>query len=789
MAHFVPLAKLPSAPELATLFVHHIFRLHGLPLHLTSDRGPQFTAKYWRALCRKFGVQLDLTTAFHPQSNGQVERTNRTLKAFLRAFVGDLQDNWVSLLPWAEFSYNRHKHSATLQSPFQLVYGKVPKPPLPLPATVSSPAAQLTAEQIHQLWLSTQERLHKTTARFKKYADRSRRPAPVFLPGTKVWLSTRHIQLRTPSMRLAPRYIGPFPVAERIGAVSYRLRLPSTLKIHDVFHVSLLKPVVHSHLRPQPPEPTPVATDPGATYTVKEVLDTKSGIALCYDEGSDNTHYIHLKLTKEVLTIQKQDIVCISGSDHSANHRNVTLRRQPVGGLGLSIKGGAEHKVPVVISKIFKDQAADQTGMLFIGDAVIQVNGINVENATHEEVVHLLRNAGNEVTITVQYLREAPSFLKLPLGSPEPFNDHSSGASSPLFDSGLHLNGNSSNTAPSSPSSPTVNEPKYEKRWLDTLSLPLSMARISRFKAGTDKLRPNSLEVLALDGVTSGILQFYTAQETADWLQAISTNISDLTLQNIQMMNKCCSPCDQVIHMGWVSEKLQGYDTSQLYKYKFLALKGSSFYIFNTPPVSTLDWIQAEKIYNLCEVLFKLHKVWFADDCWLQTNLYLGVHQDYELEDQRPYCFSVLVGHGKRHYFSVELCNELAVWEKSFQKATFIEVQRTGSKTYMCSCQGEMLCFTVDFALGFTCFDINTKNVLWRFKFSQLKGSSDDGKTRVKLLFQNTDTKQIEMKELEFQDLTSVLYCIHSFIAAKVASMDPLFIDSQNTARKYVCNS
>ncbi|XP_010217501.1 PREDICTED: gamma-2-syntrophin-like, partial [Tinamus guttatus] len=113
---------------------------------------------------------------------------------------------------------------------------------------------------------------------------------------------------------------------------------------------------------------------------------TKTGIALLYDEVSENAYDIRLKLTKEVLTIQKQDVICVSGSDHSANHRTVTLRRQPVGGLGLSIKGGAEHKVPVVISKIFKDQAADQTGMLFIGDAIIQVNGINVESATHEEV-------------------------------------------------------------------------------------------------------------------------------------------------------------------------------------------------------------------------------------------------------------------------------------------------------------------------------------------------------------------------------------------------------------------
>ncbi|XP_034808391.1 gamma-2-syntrophin isoform X9 [Pan paniscus] len=448
--------------------------------------------------------------------------------------------------------------------------------------------------------------------------------------------------------------------------------------------------------------PPPPAASRGRQGCLLVPARTKTTIALLYDEESENAYDIRLKLTKEVLTIQKQDVVCVGGSHQGRNHRTVRLRRQPVGGLGLSIKGGSEHNVPVVISKIFKDQAADQTGMLFVGDAVLQVNGIHVENATHEEVVHLLRNAGDEVTITVEYLREAPAFLKLPLGSPGPSSDHSSGASSPLFDSGLHLNGNSSTT--------------------------------------------------------------------------------------MKMANKCCSPSDQVVHMGWVNEKLQGADSSQTFRPKFLALKGPSFYVFSTPPVSTFDWVRAERTYHLCEVLFKVHKFWLTEDCWLQANLYLGL-QDFDFEDQRPYCFSVVAGHGKSHVFNVELGSELAVWEKSFQRATFMEVQRTGSRTYMCSWQGEMLCFTVDFALGFTCFESQTKNVLWRFKFSQLKGSSDDGKTRVKLLFQNLDTKQIETKELEFQDLTAVLHCIHSFIAAKVASVDPGFMDSQSLARKYMYSS
>ncbi|KAM9316415.1 gamma-2-syntrophin [Gastrophryne carolinensis] len=512
---------------------------------------------------------------------------------------------------------------------------------------------------------------------------------------------------------------------------------------------------------------------------------TKTGFAQLYKEGTENACDVRLRLTKDALTIQKQDVVCISGTEQSSDRRTVTLHRDPVGGLGLSIKGGAQHKVPVVISKIFKDQPADQSGLLFTGDALMQVNGINVEGSTHEEVVHLLRNAGDEVTITVFYFKEAPSFLKIPLGSLEPPSDHSSGTSSPLFDSGLHLNGNTSNTAPSSPSSPTFNA-KYEKRWVDDFSIPLLMARISRFRPSAVKLRPNSFELLAQDGVSSGTLQFQSAPDSADWLRAISTNINDLMLQNMKMMNKCYSPSDQILHMGWASEKVQGSDGSHIYKFKFLVLKGSSFYIFKSPPVSTLDWVRAEKMYNLCEVLFKVSKFWPADEIWIQENLYLNINQSEDLEEQRPYCFSVLVGYGKNHYFSTELGSDLPVWEKSFQKAMFMEVQRAGSKSYACTSQGEPVCFTVDFVLGFTCFDSKSKNIIWRFKFSQLKGSSDDGKTRVKLLFHNSDTKQIEMKELEFPDLTGVLHCIHSFIAAKVASMDPMFINSQSTARKYI---
>ncbi|CAB1335606.1 unnamed protein product, partial [Coregonus sp. 'balchen'] len=278
----------------------------------------------------------------------------------------------------------------------------------------------------------------------------------------------------------------------------------------------------------------------------------------------------------------------------------------------------------------------------------------------------------------------------------------------------------------------------------------------------------NSFEVCALDGASINILQFCTAAESTDWLQAISTNISDLTLENMKMINRYCSPDDQIVHMGWVCENPQANDAGPSSTFKFLALRG--------PSLAT-DWGQAETTYILYEVMFKVHKLWMAEDCWIQARFYLGLQQDEDLQDGEPFCFSILVGHGQSHTFSVETTADLAVWEKSFQTAVFMEVQRVG---------GKVLCLTIDFGSGFTCSESSSKKILWRYKFSQLKGSSDDGKTRVKLLFKNSENKQIERKELEFSNLTAVLHCIHSFIASKVASVDPVFVNSQSISGKYM---
>ncbi|XP_054673539.1 gamma-1-syntrophin isoform X1 [Grus americana] len=493
--------------------------------------------------------------------------------------------------------------------------------------------------------------------------------------------------------------------------------------------------------------------------------ETKTGICLLQD-GNQEPFKVRLHLAKDILMIQEQDVICVSGEPFYSGERTVTIRRQTVGGFGLSIKGGAEHNIPVVISKISKEQRAELSGLLFIGDAILQINGINVRKCRHEEVVQVLRNAGEEVTLTVSFLKRAPAFLKLPLNEDcacAP-SDQSSGTSSPLCDSGLHLNYHPNNTdtlsCSSWPASPGL---RWEKRWCDLRLIPLLHSRFSQYLPGSDLCRQNAFQVIAVDGVCSGIIQCLSAEDCIDWLQAIASNISNLTKHNIKKINRNFPVNQQIVYMGWTEEREQDSLQDRMYTPKFLALRGSSLYKFIAPPVTTWDWTRAEKTFSVYEIMCKILK-------------------DSDLLDRRKHCFSVQSESGEDLYFSVELESDLTLWEKAFQTATFLEVERIQCKTYACVLESHLMGLTIDFSMGFVCFDAATKAVLWRYKFSQLKGSSDDGKSKIKFLFQNQDTKQIEAKELEFSNLFAVLHCIHSFFAAKVACLDPLYVGSQATA-------
>lgn len=274
--HFVPLPKLPSALETANLLVLHVFRLHGIPQDIVSDRGPQFSSQVWKAFCQALGASASLSSGYHPQTNGQTERANQDLEAALRCVASRHPASWSTHLPWVEYAHNSLVSSATGMSPFMASMGFQP-PLFPIQENeVAVPSVQEHLRRARRVWREARGALTRTAARNQRLADRHRAPAPHYQRGQRVWLSTRDLPLQTESRKLAPRYIGPFEIEKIINPSVMRLKLPAALHVHPAFHVSLLKPVSTSALcPPAEPPPPPRLIDDHPAFTVRRLLDVR----------------------------------------------------------------------------------------------------------------------------------------------------------------------------------------------------------------------------------------------------------------------------------------------------------------------------------------------------------------------------------------------------------------------------------------------------------------------------------------------------------------------------------
>uniref|UniRef100_A0A3P9KUB3 Gypsy retrotransposon integrase-like protein 1 n=1 Tax=Oryzias latipes TaxID=8090 RepID=A0A3P9KUB3_ORYLA len=271
MVHFIALPKLPSAKEMAEVLLQHVFCLHGIPRDIISDRGPQFTLRFWSEFCRLLNVSVSLSSGFHPQSNGQTERLNQQLETSLRLLCGSNPSTWSGNLVWAEFAHNSLPSSATRLSPFQIVYGY--QPPLFCSQEVSVASAHVSVRRCQRTWRQARRVLLRTVEGYCKAANKRRTPAPAYQVGQKVWLSTADLPLRVENKKLAPRFIGPFPITKVVNPVAVWLRLSRPLCVHPTFHMSKVKPVCSSPLVPPAHSPPPARfIDGGPTYTVHRLL-------------------------------------------------------------------------------------------------------------------------------------------------------------------------------------------------------------------------------------------------------------------------------------------------------------------------------------------------------------------------------------------------------------------------------------------------------------------------------------------------------------------------------------
>jgi len=279
MSHYIPAKANWSAQELAMVWIREVVRLHGTPKNIISDRGPIMNSKFWDSFCHYLGTQRVLSSAYHPETDGQTERQNQTLEQYLRCYCCLEQDDWALWLPVAEFAYNDSLNATIGTTPFRAYHGADPRAPdwpgMPL-GDGESPLANGVAAKTLALQSECRKKIEAANAYQKRYSDKRRKHISLRI-GDKVLISNRHMRSTRPKKKLDWKYVGPGTIMAQIGAEAYRVDLPGLKGIHPVFHVSLLEPFTQKgsiKSQSEPPVDT-LRTFGDDVYYVEKVIDRR----------------------------------------------------------------------------------------------------------------------------------------------------------------------------------------------------------------------------------------------------------------------------------------------------------------------------------------------------------------------------------------------------------------------------------------------------------------------------------------------------------------------------------
>ena len=276
-AIFVPTYDTITSPQLAQLFLLHIFSKHGVPSHVTSNRGTKFVSHFFCSLGTTLDMKLHFTSGYHPKGDGQTEQSNQTLEQYLRVYCNYQQDNWADLLPLAEFSYNNTPSATTGVSPFFTNKGYHPNLAVHPKCDLSSAQACEYAVDLESLYEYLHTEMAAAQQHYQGPADAKRLALPDFKVGNQVFVKAKYFQSTRPSKKLSEKNTGPYPIIAQVGSLSFAICLPDSMRaVHPVFHISQLElatpNVIPNCVQPPPP---PVEVDGEPEYEIAEILDSK----------------------------------------------------------------------------------------------------------------------------------------------------------------------------------------------------------------------------------------------------------------------------------------------------------------------------------------------------------------------------------------------------------------------------------------------------------------------------------------------------------------------------------
>uniref|UniRef100_A0A3Q3W4N3 Uncharacterized protein n=1 Tax=Mola mola TaxID=94237 RepID=A0A3Q3W4N3_MOLML len=431
--------------------------------------------------------------------------------------------------------------------------------------------------------------------------------------------------------------------------------------------------------------------------------------------------------------------------------RCVKVAKQEIGGLGISIKGGKENKMPILISKIFRGLAADQTQALYVGDAILSVNGMNLRDATHDEAVQALKRAGREVTLEVKYMREATPYVKR--GSPvSEIGWETPPPESPRL--GGSPNNSSSLSNPASPPTQPTMSLQGDKR-----CIPLKMCYITRAMTMPDP-ENRQLELHSPDARHTVVLRCPDQPSALSWFSVV---------QNTATTGVAGSK--EIRHLGWLAGKTES--DKQSWKPVLVVLTEKDLLLYDSLPRSKEAWQSPAHIYPLLATRL-VHSGPDRGSPHSGTELFFATRTGTRLGIEA-------------HLFRTETTKDLSLWTRHIVNGCHSSAEMIREVTTSCLYQGQECRLVIDYEQGFSVLADPTPlgdreneeeerkahtpskpQVVLSYPYEKLKMSSDDG---VRMLFLDFGGKEGEI-QLDLQSCPKpIVFIVHSFLSAKISRL------------------